>query len=420
MEMMIAANELQKSDNRPYPKILHLEVGQPSNGPPEQALIEAFQQQVSSSSSSASPCKTPVSLGYTLSVGMPSLRESVARHYRQSYDNTGDITADDMVITTGASGALIALCAAAFDQTNRVAITVPGYPCHRHVLRAFDIGVITIPTGVDTNFQPSIEQLEQLPLAEKDGLILASPANPTGACLSEHLLERIVAFCRKRKVTLIVDEIYHGVTRGPIPSVLQFVTAAENNRSNNNNDENKNDVTEEPPIISVGSMSKYWCMTGFRIGWIVTRHRDLLSTVDKCLQSMAICAPTPGQHVANIVLSGRFDEYFTSHVKRYFKGIDALASRLRSAGFDLAKPVQGTFYIFAGCQAVCEMCNVECSKQLCKVLLYECGVACAPGDDFDETNGKWFIRFSCAGPLEDVTEAGDRIVQYMSSRQHPN
>lgn len=325
-----------------------------------------------------------------------------------------------MIITTGASGALIALCAAAFDRTNRVAIAIPGYPCYRHVLRSFDVDVIMIPTSVETEFQPTIEQLEKLPLRERDGLIMASPANPTGMCLSEQLLQRIVAFCRERKVTLIVDEIYHGITREPTPSVLQFVNnddSAPTPANNNNNNNNNNDVEEEPPIISIGSMSKYWCMTGFRIGWIVTRHRSLLNTVDKCLQSMAICAPTPGQHLANIALSGRFNDYFTSHVTRYFKNIDALASRLQFAGFVLGTRVQGTFYIFAECRNVCEMCDVECSKELCHLLLYQCGVACTPGDDFDESNGKWFVRFSCAGSLEDVTEAGDRIVKYMSSRQ---
>lgn len=385
MDVVKQANELENAIPPPKNRILHLEVGQPSEPPPSE-ITDALTSSISTSSKN---------LQYSNALGSHELRSALSNHYYRKYEET-TISIDDIAVTNGASAAFVALFACAFDAGDCVMIISPGYPCYRHVLRLFNIQVIIISTSVENQFQPSMEQLEENYNKKVKGIIVCSPSNPTGTILTIDTLNNTYKFCKGKNILLIVDEVYHGISRTFLPTALQI-------KHNENN-----------TIIVIGSMSKYWCMTGFRIGWIITKNPNMIIALEKCIQNMAICAPTPCQHSATIALSGICDNVLNERVKLYFKGADRLTEQLRNVGFEVISP-QGGFYVYANCEGVCRFLGVKNgSMELCKLFLNECGVACTPGVDFDDVNGNDFIRFSCAGSVDDVVEAGDRIARLVA------
>lgn len=379
MEVMKAALELENAKPAPSQRILHLEIGQPHGAPPKEVV------------SALATCP-PNLLGYTPALGSSALRKAIVNHYERMYDVRIGIS--DVAVGSGASGAFLVTFAAAFDAGDRVAISSPGYPCYRRVLSALDVQCVIIETDFKNNFQPTVAQLREAhvekPLA---GVVLASPANPTGATLLLDELEDLATFCRDEGIKLIVDEVYHGISRKPIPSVLQV-------------------RIDGATIIAIGSLSKYWCMSGFRIGWIVTRDKQLMMAIDRCLQNMMICAPTPCQHAAVAALSGSCDTGLNARVRHYFDAADQLSALLTTVGFDIHSST-GAFFVYAGCRKVCDRVGVSGATQLCAILLRECGVACTPGVDFDENRGEGYVRLSCSQRIEDVIEAGERITRYV-------
>lgn len=375
MEIMRAAirkeEEVLKAHDADRQRVLHLEVGQPSTPPPKPVLDVI-----------ASPSQP---FGYTSALGTQSLREAISCHYDKWYDVS--VPASSIAVTTGASGAFLAVFTTCFDAGDRVAVAIPGYPCYRNVLTALSVEVVPIPVDSSTNYQPTISQLRQaLPLA---GIIIASPANPTGSIIKERELAEIVAFCREHTTRLIVDEIYHGV--GPLPKTAMAYD----------------------DVVVINSFSKYWCMTGFRIGWFATRDISMIEAAERCVQSFSICAPSFSQYAAEKALDDECKEELEKHVARYRRNQNVLVDRLVQCGFETAAP-DGAFYVWAKCDNACRNAGMKNSVELCHALLSQTSVAVTPGLDFDPDRGDHFLRFSCAGTENDIAEAAQRIYDFCS------
>jgi aspartate/methionine/tyrosine aminotransferase len=256
MEVMKAASERERTVG----DVLHLEVGQPST--PAPAAVRA----------AAAAALDSDRLGYTDAIGILELRERIAAHYRARYGV--DVSPDRIVVTMGASGSFVLAYLAAFDVGDRVAVTEPGYPCYRNTLEAFGVEVVPIPVGPATRFVPTGDLLSSI--GELDGLMIASPANPTGTALNREELNEVAGWCRANEVLLIADEIYHGIEYGdPVPTALSV----------------------EPNAIVLQSFSKYYSMTGWRLGWIVLPE-ELVRPVERLAQNLFISPPTLSQLAA--------------------------------------------------------------------------------------------------------------------------
>ena len=275
---------------------------------------------------------------------------------------------------------------AAFDAGDRVALASPGYPAYRNILKSLGIEVVELQVGPETNFQPTPELIERA-LKESsraiDGLIVASPSNPTGTMIHAAELEALYGFCRDQGIRLISDEIYHGITyKDPAETALRFGDEA----------------------IVVNSFSKYFSMTGWRLGWMVVPE-DLIRSVECLSQSLFISPPTLSQHAAIKVFDCRDD--LNGFVARYAESRALLLERLPLAGFETLAPAEGAFYIYAD---IAHMTND--SEEFCRRMLAETGVAATPGVDFDPGRGNRFMRFSFAGEHAVMAEAADRLRQW--------
>ena len=364
MEVMRAAAERERAGA----DVIHLEVGQPSTGAPQPVLA------------AARAALTTDRLGYTDALGVPKLRERIARFYRERYGVAVD--AARVVVTTGSSGAFLLAFLAAFDAGDAVAVSEPYYPGYRNILQALDVVPATFPTGIDSGFQPTLAQLDQLPDATA-GLMIASPANPTGSMLSPAQLGDIAAWCRRCSMRLISDEIYHGITfNKPAQTALA--------------------VSDEAIVIN--SFSKYFSMTGWRLGWMVI-PADLVRTIERLAQNLFISPPTLPQ-MAAVAAFDSFDE-LDRNVQRYGRNRDILVEGLARAGLKHIAPADGAFYIYADLQDV-----AESSTDFCARLLREAGVAATPGIDFDQNRGEQFVRFCSAGSEDEMREAVRRILAW--------
>jgi aspartate/methionine/tyrosine aminotransferase len=357
MEVMRAAHERECAGH----DVVHLEVGQPSTGAPRTVIA------------AAKAALDADRLGYTDALGVPALRERIARHYRDSYGVSVD--ASRVVVTTGSSGAFLLAFLAAFDAGDRVAVAEPCYPGYRNILRALDVVPATFPTDLEAGFQPTVAQLDALPETPA-GLIVASPANPTGSMLSETALRDLAAWCRRRGVRLISDEIYHGITFNmPARTALAV----------------------DGDAIVVNSFSKYFSMTGWRLGWMVIPS-DLMRTVERLAQNLFISPPTLAQLAAVAAFDGK-DE-LDRNVVRYGRNRDILMEGLARAGLNRIAPADGAFYIYADVGAL-----TNDSDAFCRKILADTGVALTPGIDFDPERGNRFVRFSYAETPATVKHA---------------
>jgi len=364
MEVLRDANErAARGEN-----VLHLEVGQPSTGAPR-AVIEA-----------AKGALDRDQLGYTEALGIPLLRLRIARHYRDMYGVSIDPAR--VVITTGSSGAFLLGFLAAFDPGDGVALAAPGYPAYRNILVALGIGPVNLLTGVETRFQPTPALLDQID-GRIDGLIVASPSNPAGTMTDADSLRRLHDYCRARQIRMVSDEIYHGITYGMRPTTaLAFGDDA----------------------IVINSFSKYFSMTGWRLGWMIA-PTDLLRPIECLAQNLFISPPTLSQIAASAVF-GCQDE-LEANVRRYAANRELLLRQLPRAGFDRLAPADGAFYIYAD---VSRLTND--SEEFCRRMLADTGVAATPGVDFDAERGHQFIRFSFAGSAADIAAAADRLLAW--------
>lgn len=366
MDVLRAANRRQAEGK----DVLHLELGQPATGAPA-GVIAAAHQKLDADL-----------LGYTEAFGILSVRERISEYYEQLHDLSVD--PERIVITTGSSGGFVLAFTAAFDVGDRVAIADPGYPGSRNILLGLGIEPVLVPTGPETRFQPTPALLDQID-GKLDGLIVASPSNPTGTMLGAEELRALSDYCRDRGMRLISDEIYHGITYGqPGVSALRF---------------DKN-------VVAINSFSKYFSMTGWRVGWMVVPP-DLLRSIECLAQNLFISAPTLSQFGAGAA----FDctEELNANVARYAENRQILLSALPRAGFDRLAPVDGAFYVYAD---ISNLTND--SEVFCRRMLEETGVAATPGTDFDQGRGNAYVRFSFSGPAAGITEAAERLQHWMA------
>jgi aspartate/methionine/tyrosine aminotransferase len=340
--------------------VFNLAAGQPSTSAPKPVLAAAH------------AVLDEHILGYTQAPGIPVLRRAIAGHYCDRYDM--DVDPDDVVVTTGSSGGFALAFLAAFDVGDRVAMARPGYPAYRNILAALGCEVVDLPCGPETRFQPTVGMISDL---ELDGLVVASPANPTGTMLSPDELAGLARHCAERGIRLISDEIYHGITYRP----GRTASAWETDRSG----------------IVVNSFSKYFSMTGWRIGWLLV-PRDLVEPIDALAGNLAICPPAVSQYAA----LGAFDAYdeCDRHVARYAGNRALLLEGLRSLGIDRLAPADGAFYVYADVSHLTDDSSMFVSQ-----LLEQVGVAVAPGIDFDPIDGRRTIRLSFAGTEASIVDA---------------
>ena len=366
MDVITAANARQATLPAGSPHVIRMEVGQPGSGAPAgavQAAVDALR--------SGGP------LGYTEAFGIRSLRERICQHYRDWYGL--DVSAGRIAVTVGASGGFTLAFLAAFDPGDRVALAAPFYPPYVNILTALGLEPVVLEAGAATRFQPSVAMLERLD-PPPDGLIIASPCNPAGTMLTPEELQGIATWCESRGVRLISDEIYHGLQYG-----MPLATAASCTGT----------------AIVVNSFSKYFSMTGWRVGWLLLPE-DLARPVECLAQNMVISAP----HLAQVAAEAAFGcgPELEANVARYRRSRDLLLAALPDAGFPNLAPAEGAFYLYADVGA-----RTNDSAAFCARMLHEAGVAATPGIDFDRTRGSRTVRFSYCGPEADMAEAAERL-----------
>jgi len=366
MDVIAAANARQAALPATAPRVIRMEVGQPGTGAPAGAVAAAM-----------AALRAGETLGYTEAFGRRSLRERIVAHYRAWYGL--ELPLDRVAVTIGASGAFPLAFLASFDPGDRVALASPFYPPYVNILTALGMQPVILEAGPDTRFQPSVAMLKRLD-PPPDGLIVASPCNPAGTMLHPEELAGIAAWCDAHGVRLISDEIYHGLHyASAIATAASFSASA----------------------VVVNSFSKYFSMTGWRIGWLVLPE-DLVRPVECLAQNLFISAP----HVSQIAAEAAFDchDELQANIARYRRSRDHLLRTLPEAGFTHLSPAQGAFYLFAD---ISDRSND--SVAFCKRILAEVGVAVTPGVDFDHARGNRFLRFSYCGPEADMQEAAERL-----------
>jgi len=353
-------------------RIIHMEVGEPSAPPPRlvrEAAIVAL---------AGGP------IGYTDALGLFSLRQRIARHYSETYRI--ELDPRRVAITTGSSGAFIMAFLALFDVGARVAIPNPGYPAYRNIFSALGVEIVDVPVNAENGFAMTAAALEKAHAAQRlDGVLAMSPANPTGAMLSDSQLRDIAVFCETQGVKFISDEIYHGLTfTHPAQTALAFSDQA----------------------IVVNSFSKYYCMTGWRIGWLIAPP-ELIRPIERLQQSLAISAPTLSQIAAEAAFDAK-DE-LEAVKEGYRRNRQILLDGLPDLGFSKLAPADGAFYLYADISRF-----TGDSTQFCHDLLHRAGVAATPGVDFDPKLGHLSLRLSYAGAEADMVEALKRFKAFLT------
>lgn len=365
--------------------VISLCAGEPGSGAPTAVSVEAARIHTE-----ARP------LTYTPALGITELRTAIAGHYRRWYGI--EVPIRNVAVTTGSSGAFMLGFLAAFNAGDRVALARPGYPAYRNILRALGVEVVEIDCGPETRYQPTPALLaaavrEHGPLA---GLILASPANPTGTMVTRTELEELTVWCAENVVRLVSDEIYHGITY-PAPGAVDVrgVCAWE--------------LGSESMVIS--SFSKYWGMTGWRLGWALVPD-DLIEAVDALAGNVALCPPAPAQYAALAAFDEESYVQADREVEAFAATREVLLANLDRLGWGNAAPADGAFYFYAELGAA--LGEFADAGEYCAALLEQEGVALVPGADFDSTGGQKTVRLSFAAGLEAVLGAIERIVRFQT------
>lgn len=367
MDVMEAAASAEASGRH----IIHMEVGQPGTPAPEAARAALAQSMDGEA------------LGYTVALGLPALRARIARHYGERYDL--DLDPSRVIVTAGSSGAFLLSFTALFDPGDRVALGAPGYPSYRQILRALSLEPVDIETTRATRFQPAPETVPE----DVNGLIVASPANPSGTMLDQPALEALAGRCDKIGAAFVSDEIYHGIEYDR-PAITAL------------------SITDDVHVIN--SFSKYHSMTGWRIGWMVVPDAHV-RTVERLAQNMFICAPHASQ-VAALAAMDATDE-LDANLAVYRRNRDLMIEGLAKAGFAEIAPPDGAFYVYADVSAY-----TDDSVAMARDILDKAGVAVTPGSDFDKARGGTRIRFSYARSTADIEEGLARLERYMRNAGH--
>jgi len=371
MDVVRAARERDESRRPGDPTTCHLEVGQPGHATPA-AVRDAARAALDGP------------LPYTEGLGTPELRARIARFYDERYGV--EVDPGRIAVTGGASAGCVLAFLAAFDIGGRVALGEPGYPCYANILDALGIEAVGLPIGADTKYQLTAGALDRAgPL---DGVVVASPSNPTGAVMGTEELQGLAGWCRAHDALLLVDEIYHGITDRPVPTAAAL------------------DHT-----VVIQSFSKYFCMTGWRLGWLVVPP-ELVRPVERLAQNFYLCPPTLSQVAALAAFDATAE--LDAHAEGYRRNRRVLLAALERAGVDDIAPAEGAFYVWADLGAWGR------SGELCGQWLDEIGVACTPGTDFDPRRGEDFVRFSVAGPADEVAEASRRLEAWLVGHRAPH
>jgi aspartate/methionine/tyrosine aminotransferase len=354
--------------------VIHMEVGEPAYGAPR-AAREAL----------AAALGRGETLGYTSGLGLDKLRTAIAALYRRRHGI--DLDPARVVVTSGSSGGFLLAFLTLFDIGQRVAIADPGYPCYRNILGILGLEPVRIEAKLASRYQPTPELLDSV--SERlDGLLVASPANPTGTMLDRAALSALAGYCGDRGMALISDEIYHGLTyEAPAVSALE--------------------LTDQ--VFVLNSFSKYYAMTGWRIGWMVVPD-SFVRTVQNLAQNLFICPSHASQIAALAALSDEGEAEAAGHLAEYALNRAALMAALPDLGFTDISPADGAFYAYAG---VSRLTND--SRAFCAKLLSRAGVAATPGLDFDPARGHATIRFSFAQAPEKITEGITRLARFIET-----
>jgi len=366
MDVMEAARAAEAAGRH----IIHMEVGQPSSPAPEAARAALTDRMA------ADP------LGYTVALGIPELRARIAKLYKDWYGV--DVSADRIVVTSGSSGAFLLAFTALFDGGAKVGIGEPGYPSYRQILTALGMETVGIQTSEAARYQPTPQDLEGL---ELDGLMVASPANPSGTMLGYAELKELIDACHAKSTAFISDEIYHG-----IEYEAKAVTALE--------------ISDDVYVIN--SFSKYFSMTGWRVGWMVVPP-DHVRRIERLAQNMFICPPHASQIAALAALD--CEDELQANLAVYAENRRLMLEGLPDAGFDRIAPPDGAFYVYAD---ISHLTND--SLGFCKQILDQAGVAVTPGMDFDKQRGNGTLRFSYARSTDDIREGLKRLKAFMETR----
>lgn len=366
MDVMDAARRAEEAGRH----IIHMEVGQPATPAPAKAraaLSAAMEQNA---------------LGYTVGLGLPELRCGIAGLYKDWYNV--DVNPDRVVVTSGSSAGFLLAFTGLFDAGETVALGAPGYPSYRQILKALSLKPLDIPTTAENRFQLVPEDLEG---RDFDGLMVASPANPSGTMLNRAGLAALIGAAEDRNAVFLSDEIYHG-----IEYEQKAVTALE--------------ISDQTCVIN--SFSKYFSMTGWRVGWLIVPE-DNIRQMERLSQNMFICAPHASQVAALAALDAR-DE-LDANMATYRKNRQLMLEELPKVGFDKIAPPDGAFYVYADVSA-----HTEDSVAFAQEILEKAGVAVTPGLDFDTERGAGSLRFSYARSTEDIQEGLARLKQFMDAR----
>jgi aspartate/methionine/tyrosine aminotransferase len=375
MEILAEANALRASGV----DVLNLCAGEPATGASEVVRRRAAELLADGD------------LGYTEPLGVPALRRAIADHYERWYAVAVDPA--QVAVTTGSSGGFLLAFLAAFDVGDRVALARPGYPAYANILRALGCEVVELDCGAQARYQPTVSLLmEAYYDGGLDGVVIASPANPTGTMILPDELAGVAAWCTEHDVRLIADEIYHGIVFGQGAGSQELATAA-----------------CYPDAVVVNSFSKYWAMTGWRLGWLVLPE-ELIEPVGALAGNIALSPPALAQHAGIAALSPQGYAAAAGNVARYARSRDLVLSRLDDLGWSRVAPADGAFYIYADVSG-----DGMDSVTWCSRLLMEAGVALTPGTDFDRVAGADWVRLSFAAAPETVAAAVDRIVAWRAT-----
>ncbi|QBY00997.1 aminotransferase class I/II-fold pyridoxal phosphate-dependent enzyme [Rhodophyticola sp. CCM32] len=364
MDVLDAARAAEEAGRH----IIHMEIGQPGTGAPLSARQRLTDEMA------AGP------LGYTVALGRPDLRAGIAALYGEWYGL--DLDPARVVVTAGASGAFLLAFSALFDAGENVALGEPCYPSYRQILRALSLTPVGLPTSLDSRYQPLPSQLTP----DLSGLIVASPANPTGTMLDHGGLQALIDACADKGIALVSDEIYHR-----LDYEHRAVSALE--------------ISDD--VYVVNSFSKYFSMTGWRLGWMVV-PTDHVRLVERLAQNMFICPPHAAQVAALGALSADGRAELDSHRVVYTANRALMLAGLAEAGFDRLAPADGAFYVYADVSDL-----TSDSRAFCAEILEQAGVAVTPGLDFDPNRGAGTIRFSYASAAADIREGLARLQAFM-------
>ena len=364
MDVMRAANDRAAEGH----DIIHMEVGQPGT-PAPRVVREAVKAAVDREL-----------LGYTEALGLPALRERIALHYRRSYGV--EVSAAEVIVTAGSSAGFVLAFLALLDEGARLLMPEPGYPCYRNIARAFGIEPVALPVGDAERWMPSAAALSAFAAksGKSDALLFASPANPTGTALTDNALAGLCAWCDGQGVAIISDEIYHGLSyAAPVPTARAYSRNA----------------------IVINSFSKYYSMTGWRVGWMVVPP-ELVRSIERLAQNLYI-SPAAVSQVAALAAFDAVEE-LEANKAVYAANRDLLLNELPRAGFTSLAPADGAFYLYADIAHL-----TDDSQAFAEAMLREAGVAATPGIDFDPARGGRHIRFSYAGTTAAMAEAARRL-----------